>query len=280
MDTRGFMAIESRWKDRWICIGGGTSGLGLDLAMQFARLGANLAIVGRDRVRGETAAMKLREGHSGEVLFFSLDLADEEGLENSEWKDWLATIDLAVAVAAAGKSDRGFLMQLTTPNLDALLCANLYSAFCFSKATLEALQRGSGTLVHIASLAGIVAPPGMGGYSIAKHSVVALSRQLRFELAEKNIRVLLVCPGPIERDSSDEGRYDELVEHRNLPAALKKPAAGANVKAIAPEFLSARIVSAIESGKKELVIPSKVRWLAGLGSLFPGLTDLLLKKKS
>ena len=273
------MAIRSTWKDRWVCVGGGTAGFGLQLAEEFARRGANVAIVGRDRNRGQAALEKLKSTGSGKMIFFSADLADEKAVEHSDWKLWLDDAKLDVAVAAAGKSDRGFLMQLSTAELDVLLRTNLYSSFCFSKATEMPLQRGTGTLVHIASLAGIVASPGMGGYSIAKHAVVAMSRQLRLELADKKIRVLLVCLGPIQRQPSDEGRYDDLVSSRDLPDSLKKPAGGANLKPLDPSMLCDRIIAAIESGKKELVLPSKVRWLASLSNLWPGLLDFFLKKR-
>ena len=273
------MAIKSTWKDRWVCIGGGTAGFGLQLAHEFARRGASVAIVGRDPRRGETAVESLRSSGGGEIRLFCVDLADEKAIEFSEWKSWLHTVNLDVAIAAAGKSDRGFLMQLSSTELESLMRINVYSSFCFSKATQESLKRGAGTLVHIASLAGLVAAPGMGGYSIAKHALVAMSRQLRLELAEHRIRVLLVCPGPIRREPSESGRYDALIKDRNLPESLKKPGGGANLKAIEPGWLCERIVSAIESNKSELVVPSKVRWLASLGSLWPALLDYMLRKK-
>ncbi len=272
------MATSSTWKDRWVCIGGGTAGFGLVLAQQFARRGANVAIVGRDGSRAESAAEELRKNAIGEIVSFSVDLADENSVSSSSWKAWLAQTNLSVAIAAAGKSDRGFLMQLSIDEIDKLIRTNVYTSFNFSKATEDALRKDSGALVHLASLAGIVASPGMGGYSIAKHAVVAMSRQLRLELASQGIRVLLVCPGPIQREETTEsGRYDALVQERALPGSLKKPAGGANLKALDPEQLAEKIIAAIESRKKELILPAKVRWLAGLGTIWPGLTDYFLK---
>ena len=274
------MATRSTWKDRWVCVGGGTAGFGLVLARQFARRGANVAIIGRDGLRAEAAAEELRKNTSGEIIAFSVDLADEASVSSSSWKAWLAQTNLSVAIAAAGKSDRGFLMQLSSDEIDKLVRTNVYTSFHFSKATVDALQRDSGTLVHLASLAGIVASPGMGGYSIAKHALVAMSRQLRLELAMQGIRVLLVCPGPIQREETTaSGRYDALVQERALPASLKQPAGGGNLKALDPEQLAEKIIAAIESRKKELILPAKVKWLAGLGTIWPSLTDYVLKMR-
>ena len=277
-DTGQSMATSSEWKDRWVCIGGGTAGFGLVLARQFAQRGANVAILGRDPSRAESAAAELRTLSKGEIVAFSVDLTDVDSIQASKWKGWLAETNVSVAIAATGKSDRGYLMQLSIDDLDELLRTNIYSSFNFSKATHDALRRDSGTLVHVASLAGIVAAAGMGGYSIAKHAVVAMSRQLRLELKSLGIRVLLVCPGPIQREqSSTKGRYDELVNERALPASLKKPAGGASLKILDPVQLADKIIVAIQQGKKELVLSSKVRWLASLGAIWPWLFDYVLK---
>jgi uncharacterized protein len=278
-DTGHSMAAKSSWNARWVCIGGGTAGFGFQLAQAFARRGANVAVVGRDLERGDIAVEALRKLGSGTFRCFGVDLADEQAIEVSEWKAWLQTVKLDVAIAAAGKSDRGYIDQLSLADLESMMRTNLYSSFGFSKTTEESLKQGKGTLVHIASLAGIVAAPGMGGYSIAKHALVAMSRQLRIELAEAHVRVLLVCPGPIRREPTESGRYDDLVKERSLPESLKQPAGGAKLKAIEPVWLCDRIIASIERNKKELIVPFKAQWLASLGGLWPGLLDYTLGKR-
>ncbi len=274
------MTTKSPWNDRWVCIGGGTAGFGFHLAQAFARRGANVAIVGRDLERGEHAVEALRRLGSGTIRRFGVDLADEQAIAGSEWQAWLHSVSLEVAIAAAGKSDRGFVNQLSRKDLEVLMRANVYSSLGFSKATEASLKRAKGTLVHIASLAGIVAAPGMGGYSIAKHALVAMSRQMRSELAGTGVRVLLVCPGPIRREPTESGRYDDLINDRNLPESLKQPAGGAILKAIDPVWLCERIISSIESNRKELVVPFKVQCLASLAGLWPGFLDYMLKHRS
>lgn len=275
-------------------MGGGSAGLGLVLARHLVRQGANVAIVGRDRGRLASAvedlkALATQYSTKGKIVSFSVDLAnsqspqanDSPGDSNGDlarWMDWLDEVSLDLAVAAAGKSDRGYLSQLTIGDLRAIFEANVSTSFAFGQHCSESLSRGKGTLVHISSLAGIVAATGMGAYSIAKHGVVALSRQLRLELASKGIRVLLVCPGPVA-NVEHQGRYDELVKQRELSAELAKPAAGNKVRSIDADLLAEKILLAVEAGTKELVIPGKVRWLAALGILFPSFADYMLKNK-
>jgi len=294
------MTKADQWRGRWICIGGGSAGLGLVLARQLVRHGANVAIVGRDPKRLNEARENLesiasKAGTTGKIDAFSIDLSASQDLTASDtsshstqewtrWREWLNDNRLDLAIAAAGMSDRGFLIQLTTADLQSLWEANVITAFNFSQHCRESLARGNGSLVHVASLAGIVAAPGMGAYSLAKHALVALSRQLRLELAAEGIRVLLVCPGPIanlEHPSNLEhrGRYDDLVAKRHLPDELKKPAGGKKVRSVDAEWIAEKILRAASDGTKELVVPTKVKWLVVLGTLFPSVSDFLLKTK-
>jgi short-subunit dehydrogenase len=279
------MSDSQPWLGRWVCVGGGTNGFGLALATEFALTGANVAIIGRDPSRGEQALKSIRaklfdkklDFPQQELLFFSVDLSRSENIEASDWHQWLAKTELAAAIAACGKSDRGYLTELSSDDLSGLWTANVTTSFVFSQSCVPALERASGCLVHVASLAGLLVRPGLGGYCLAKHAVVALSRQLRFELEKRTIRVLLVCPGPIQRSDTDQ-RYDELVNHRQLPEELRKAGGGTNLKAIDPIWLAQRIQQAIRRNETELVVPPKVRWLVCLRSLWPSAFDRFLNR--
>ncbi len=264
-----------QWKDRWVCIGGGTSGLGLLLAEEFALRGAKVAIVGRNRERGEEAAREIKRGSEAEIRFFAVDLADAKSVADSEWSTWVEKTHLAAAISAAGQSDRGYLASSTDEELNQLWRTNVLTAFHLSQKCLPRLKAQTGSLVHIGSLAGLLAKPGMGGYAMAKHALTAMSRQLRLEWAKEGVHVLLVNPGPIQRDDQDH-RYDKLIEMKQLPAELRKPGGGANLKLIEPTWLCRRIIQAIERREKELVVPAKAKWLAGLGNLFPSCFDQFL----
>jgi uncharacterized protein len=264
------------WKDRWVCIGGGTSGFGLSLAKEFALRGAKVAILGRNRQQGDEAVNQLQKLSRTEICFFSVDLADTSSVANSEWNTWVNSKNLALAIAAAGLSDRGYLASITDDELNQLWRSNVLTALHFSQICLPRLKEESGTLVHIGSLAGLLAKPGLGGYAVVKHALTAMSRQFRFEWAKHGIHVLLVSPGPIQRDDQDQ-RYDKLVQAKQLPDELRKPGGGANLKPIEPVWLCRRIIQAIERREQELVVPSKARWLAGLGNLFPSWFDRFLR---
>jgi uncharacterized protein len=269
------MSRLEQWKDRWVCIGGGTSGFGLLLAKEFALRGAKVAILGRNRERGETAVREVKKHSESEIRFFAVDLADAMSVADSEWSAWVEKTHLAVAVSAAGQSDRGYLASSTDAELNQLWQTNVMSALHLSQKCLPQLKTESGSLVHIGSLAGLLAKPGMGGYAMVKHALTAMSRQLRFEWAKEGVHVLLVNPGPIQRDDKDQ-RYDKLIEAKQLPAELRRPGGGVNLNLIEPTWLCRRIIQAIERREKEVVVPAKAKWLAGIGNLFPSCFDRFL----
>jgi len=123
-----------------------------------------------------------------------------------------------------------------------------------------------------------VPAPGMGGYSIAKSALTAMSRQLRVELADVGVHVMLVCPGPIARTDSGT-RYDKLAEQRGLAeGASTAPGGGVKLKALDPKTLCQRILDAAYRRKYELVTPVKASLLAGISNLWPRLADWILKK--
>jgi uncharacterized protein len=270
------MPHAKTWNDRWVCIGGGTSGFGLVMAKEFAVRGAKVAILGRDAARGEKAVAELQSVSRSEIRFFSVDLTDQDIVDRSDWAKWLPSIELSAAIAATGQSDRGYIEAITLQELEQLWKTNVVSALLFSQTVLPSLKKSAGTLVHIASLAGLLAKPGMGSYAIVKHALVAMSRQLRIEMKPHHVPILLVCPGPIRRDQ-DGPRYDAIIDAKQLPDELRQPAGGAKLKVIDSTWLAQRIIRGVESGEQEIVVPKKAQCLSGLGNLFPSLFDRFLR---
>jgi short-subunit dehydrogenase len=115
----------------------------------------------------------------------------------------------------------------------------------------------------------------MGAYPAAKAALGAYTQQLRLELADQGVHVLLVCPGPIARERP---RSYGAEESANLPASAHQPGAGVKARAIAPDLLARRVVSACQRRQSELVIPGKARLLFALAQLSPRLGDWLLKR--
>ena len=275
------------WTGRWVVVCGGTSGLGLQMVITAAQQKANLVIIGRDTSRLEKAIAIAMDNGAISATGYSIDLSLKTAstLEHKtemddlvKLQDWLATGDVDLLINAVGRSDRGLLEQLGDMDLASMLNDNLMCTWNMIRIMLESLKRTRGTIVNIGSLAGLVPAPGMGGYSISKSALTAMSRQLRFELASHDVHVLLVCPGPIARNDSGT-RYRKIAEQRGLNnQSATAPGGGVKLSLIDPTILCQKILNAAHQRKKELVCPRKAAWLAAIFNVFPSLADWILRK--
>ncbi len=274
------------WTQRWVVVCGGTSGLGLELVIAAAQQRANLIIVGRDQRRLANAKTIALEQGANSAVTYSIDLAmkHSDASAASESKDemqlrlWLETNQVDLLLNTVGRSDRGPLEQLSDMELGSMLNDNVLCTWNMTRIALASLKRARGTIVNIGSLAGLVPAPGMGGYSVAKTALTAMTRQLRIELADVGVHVMLVCPGPIARHDSGT-RYDQLAEQRGLAdGASTAPGGGVKLKALDPKILCQKILDAAHRRKYELVTPVKASLLAGISNLWPRLSDWILKK--
>ena len=294
------MQTSSVWKNRLALVSGGTSGLGKHLVLELARQNSRLAIVGRDLGRLEATRNEALDAGALSVDLFSVDvtrigngigLADPRHPEanptslvkqppNDDYgrlRDFLSRERCELLINAVGRSDRGTLLRLSPTEVRELFEINVLSSLTMTQTSWDSLCRGLGTVVNIASLAGIVAGPNMGGYSIAKHGLVAMHRQWRSESEGSGVHFLLVCPGPIDRPDSEE-RYTQLATERGLDQQAALPGGGVRLNRLNPVVLSRQILVAAHARELELILPSKAKWLAALMPLWPSWADRLLRK--
>jgi NAD(P)-dependent dehydrogenase (short-subunit alcohol dehydrogenase family) len=283
------------WTNRHAVISGGSSGLGRHLVLALARAGAHIAIVARDRDRLLATRTEALEAGAASVRIFSLDVCQpmdpqpidpprtkiEPATDADDLPSWNAFISSSpcdLLINAVGRSDRGLLNKLTADDLAKQFEINVLSALHMTQSCWGSLEQSCGVVTNIASLAGILAGPKLGGYCIAKHALVAMHRQWRSEAIGGSVHFLLICPGPIDRDNSQE-RYADLIQARGLDAEVAKPGGGVQVRRLDPAELSQRILLAAQARELEVIVPGKAKWLAALMPLWPSWADRILRKK-
>jgi len=181
-------------------ITGGSRGIGRAIAIEFARRGADVALVGRDvaalRESAEACA-NARPGATAE--FFEGDVTDRATMERIVDEVVKRFGRLDCAVANAGQSVDALLLRLKPETLDHLLEVNLKSAFHLCSAVAKPMMKQrAGAIVLMTSIVGMTGNPGQAAYAASKAGLIGLSKSLAKELGSRNIRVNAVAPGLIE----------------------------------------------------------------------------------
>ena len=261
----------SQWNDKVVAVTGGSAGLGLAIARQFAGQGARVALLARDPDRLQQAAEAIGPEN---VLTISTDVTDPGQADQAIQRIVETFGRLDVLVNNVGKSVRIDLFETTLDEYRAFMDINVYSAINCTRAAIVALEESSGHVVNIGSLSCKTAWPFMGPYTTSKFALAAFNHQLRLE-GPANVHVMLVCPGPIKRDDAGM-RYDKQAD--GLPESARKPAAGARVRGVDPVELANQIIRGCEKRKLELM-PWRARLIYVALAWSPRLGDWLLRRK-
>jgi len=195
---------------------GGNRGIGLAAARLFTAEGAALFLVGRNRELGEAAARELG------ATFVPADVRLAADCQRAVAETLRAGGRLDVLVNAAGVVFRNRSVEQTTEEeWDITLGTNLKGAFLMSKYALPALRQSRGTIVNVASYAGLVGFPGAAAYAASKAGLINLTRTIALDHAREGIRANCVCPGSVETDMLHEAwqLYGDVDEARRVWAA-------------------------------------------------------------
>jgi NAD(P)-dependent dehydrogenase (short-subunit alcohol dehydrogenase family) len=174
-------------------ITGGTSGIGLAIAERFLAEGAEVVITGRDRDLGLRAEASLRR--SGEAWFIAADAAQPTAVagSTSTAAELLGGLDVLVNNAAVGVLSG--LLATPVEDYNRLMDVNVRGYFLYARAAYPHLAARRGSMVHIASDAGIWGEQSIGLYSVSKAAVVMLGKMLALEGGPDGVRSNVICPG-------------------------------------------------------------------------------------
>lgn len=256
---------------------GGSAGLGFAIAMALLSRGYRVMIVGRDDDRLHDACERLAGGghDRNDIACFRCDLTRSEDVAGLLGDVAQRFGRLDALVNCVGTSDRGLIENLSVDRLENLLRQNVLTALLCSQAAIPLLEKSSGAIVNIGSLAAKVGARYIGGYATAKHALAGMTQQMRLELKPRGIHVGLVSPGPIRRDDAG-ARY--TTNDENLPAQASSPGGGTRLKGLPPERVAEAVVRCLERRIPDIVLPRYLRILIGVGHTFPRLGDWLLLK--
>jgi short-subunit dehydrogenase len=265
------MAV-SYWQNKICAVTGGSAGLGLAVGRALAQRGAQVLLIARHQEPLAAAAAELRRT-GGEVRTIVADVTWQEDVDRLAATVAADFGRLDLLCNAAGRSSRAAILDATPEDFQQLLDVNFLAVARTTRALAPLLMANHGHLVNIGSLASKTASKYLGAYPASKFALAAYTQQLRLELTDAGLHVLLVCPGPIARDDAGQ-RY--AADAAGLPAKTQLPGGGAKLHALDPDKLAAKILVACERRRAELVVPAKARVLFALAQLSPKWGDWLL----
>jgi short-subunit dehydrogenase len=237
----------SRFAGQAVLITGASAGIGAALAREFARQGADLALLGRRQNRLDALSAEI-ERQGRRALALAVDVTVDGDVDRAVIATQAAFGRLDVVVANAGFGVVGPVERLTLDDYRRQFETNVFGVLRTVQASLSALKASRGRLAIIGSVAGHIATPGGSPYSMSKFAVRGLAEAVGYELAPAGVSVTLVSPGFIE---------SEL--HRVDNRGVFRPEAREPVPSwlIMPAPRAARlIVRAIARRRREVVLTS------------------------
>ncbi|NUM71072.1 MAG: SDR family oxidoreductase [Ignavibacteriaceae bacterium] len=185
-------------------ITGASAGIGLATAEVFAREGARLILTARRLERLDKLSQMLRNDHNAEILNLRLDVKNKKGVESAidslpaEWQN----IDILVNNAGLGLG-LDHIKDGSPDDWDDMIDTNVKGLLYVTRAVLKLMTpKQNGHIVNLGSIAGIEVYPGGNVYCATKFAVNAITKALRAELLDKNIRVTTIDPGMVETEFS------------------------------------------------------------------------------
>ncbi|MBA3660617.1 MAG: SDR family oxidoreductase [Gammaproteobacteria bacterium] len=232
--------METPLANKVALVTGGSSGLGLAIALGLAKSGAQVVIASR-RIDEGNAAVKEIEKQGHQSIFIQADVSSVQDIEKlmKAIQDQFGRLDIAVNNAGFS-GPMTLLDNYLEADWDKVMDTNAKGvAFCMKEELRIMKAQKSGVIINIASLSGIRAEKMTPVYGASKYAIVGLTQSVAKAVAADNIRVIAICPGPIDSEK------------------LQKMAAGLDFQAMIKQRIPMQRVAQAEE------VANAVVWLCG-----------------
>jgi short-subunit dehydrogenase len=255
-----------------VWITGASSGIGEALAFELAGQGARLILSARNESKLREVARKTNLKEDS-YLVLPFDLADTSKTDEYVKQIIQKFSRIDILINNGGMSQRSSAILTAEEVERKLFEINYFAQVALAKAVLPIMQKqGGGQITVISSIAGKFGFYLRSTYSAAKHALHGYFESLRLEEEKNNIKVLLVCPGKIKTNISNNAVLADGSKHNQMDES--------HVNAMTAEECAKQIISAIEKNKYEILVGGKETLSVYIKRFFPKLSYKILKKQN
>lgn len=250
-----------------VLITGASSGFGEEAARLFAREGCKVVLAARRLEKLQQLAAEI-QSEGGEAIAIPVDVNQKAEIEVmvQTTLDLYQRIDILFNNAGFGAMD-WFEELEPERHIQTLISVNLIGTMLVTRAVLpDMLDRGSGHIINMASVAGLIASPLITSYTASKYGVRAFTEALRREVAPLGVKVSGIYPGPAETEFGSHLRKNRLRETINRIIDLR----------MTPGYVARRVVEIAKYPRRSLIIPWWFRLITTFDTLFPVVVDWIL----
>lgn len=245
-----------------IVITGASSGIGEQMALKVAERGGRPILVARSTEKLHTICQAIKRQTSVDCLYYQLDVGNLEEVKEVFQKILQEVEHIDILVNNAGFGIYDAFYEANMDDIKRMFEVNVFGLMACTQATLSSmLERNEGHIINIASQAGKLATPKSSGYSSTKHAVLGFTNSIRLELAQTNIHVSAVNPGPIEtnffRTADKTGTYVKNAQKFMLKS----------------DDVADKIIGLMIKPKRELNLPMWMNIGSTIYNLFPTLSE-------
>ncbi|MCI0402085.1 MAG: SDR family oxidoreductase [Acidobacteria bacterium] len=254
-------------ENRVAIVTGASEGIGKAIAELFAREGAQVALAARSEDKLRELAARLGEERT---LAVPTDVAVPEQAETLVRRAVERFGGLDILVNNAGFGLYAPCHEMNWEHFRQLWEVNFFAAVRLALLALPQLRKRRGAVVNISSVAGKIPLPYMGAYCASKFALNTISSAMRMELKQAGVRVVTVLPGRV----ATQFHIAAYRDGQNLPGIFQRRKS----EGVSAEKVARVTLDALLSGKREVVVPWRLRLAMAASAVMPGLREHVLSR--
>lgn len=244
-----------KFRDKVVVITGASSGIGAASAIQFAKKGASVVLVGRRKEKLFELEKKLTEFNI-QTLVCICDVSNKLHVKEmcKEVLDKFGRID--ILVNNAGFAIYGNVLDLDLEQIESQMATNYFGmVYCTKNFLSKMIEQNSGHIINVASVAASFGLPGLASYCASKFAMLGFSEGLQHELKGTKVGITVVSPIMVRTNFFDHSSFESMPKFS--PTSLSA------------ETVAKAILKAANSSRLEIIVPAVVRGAVWIKQTFP-----------